>query len=178
MIKDIYGYHKFGRTRIRNDFNIMFKITRMTTLLVGNYSNLSLLLWFLVYNCDYTLEWFRNVEHSVMAPLKLRSTLKNGRSEVRRLWYSLCFWEHTNVAITRFARGIMRAEVVGDPINGVLWARLKVGEGKEGESQKATIHFPDFFKFLIRCTRFLHWEVVPNTNDAGFNGCSDRKERH
>ena len=27
----------------------------------------------------------------------------------------LCFWEQTNVAIIKFARGIMRAEVVGDP---------------------------------------------------------------
>ena len=178
MIKDIYGYHKFGRTRIRNDFNIMFKITRMTTLLVGNYSNLSLLLWFLVYNCDYTLEWFRNVEHSVMAPLMLRSTLKNGRSEVRRLWYSLCFWEHTNVAITRFARGIMRAEVVGDPSMVSFEQDWRLGRGRKEKVKKPLSISLTFLKFSIRCTRFLHWEVVPNTNDAGFNGCSDRKERH
>lgn len=30
----------------------------------------------------------------------------------------LCFWEQTSVAIIRFVRGIMRAEVVGDPTIG------------------------------------------------------------
>lgn len=44
MDKEIYGCHKFGRTRMRNVFNITSKITQMTTVLVADYFSLNIVL--------------------------------------------------------------------------------------------------------------------------------------
>lgn len=46
-------------------FNLILKITHMTTTVMGNYFSLNLVLRFLIYNCGCVLEWFSNVECSV-----------------------------------------------------------------------------------------------------------------
>lgn len=73
MVIDIYDYHKFGRTKIRNIFNVVSKITQMTTVLVGNYSSLMVLFWFLVCNCGYVFAWFSDAECSVISPCRYRN---------------------------------------------------------------------------------------------------------
>lgn len=70
--KDICGCHKFGRTRLGNVFNIISKITQMTTVLVGHYFSLNVVLEFVISNCGCVLEWFNNIECSVRVPFKYR----------------------------------------------------------------------------------------------------------
>lgn len=57
-----------------NVFNLILKITHVTTTVMGNYFSLNVVLLFLIYDCGCVLEWFSNVECSVRALFQCRKT--------------------------------------------------------------------------------------------------------